>query len=86
MRHMAVLAAGMRPTAAQRHQRRRAEKAFQPIVVEAHAQAMADQARGHRIEHLLEGEPASRGDGDYRLNWASRQRVQEVGRGIPWRI
>src|SRR5258705_5261470 len=28
--HMAVLAAGMRPTAAQRHQRRRAEEAFEP--------------------------------------------------------
>ena len=55
--HMAMLAAGMRPAAAQRHQRRRAKKAFEPIVVQAHAQAMANQARGHRIEHLLEGEP-----------------------------
>jgi hypothetical protein len=25
---------------------------------------MADQARGHRIEHLPESEPAGRGDGD----------------------
>jgi hypothetical protein len=30
--HMAVLAAGMRPTAAQRYQRRRAEKAVEPII------------------------------------------------------
>ena len=42
-------------------------KAFEPIVVEAHAQAMADQAGGYRIEHLLEGEPAGRGNGDDRL-------------------
>ena len=52
---VAVLAVGVRAAAAQRHQRRRAEKAFEPVVVEAHAQAMADQARGHRIEHLLAG-------------------------------
>ena len=50
---MAVLAAGMRSTAAHRHQRCRAEKAFEPIVVEAHSQAMADQPRRHRIEHGL---------------------------------
>ena len=43
---VAVFAGGVRPPATQRHQRRRAEKAFQPIVVKAHAQAMADQARG----------------------------------------
>jgi hypothetical protein len=33
------------------------QAAVEPIIVKAHAQAMADQARGHRIEHLLEGEP-----------------------------
>ena len=41
---------------------------------------MADQARGHRIEHLLEGEPAGRGDGDDRLlvirRAVRRQRLQ----------
>src|SRR5438477_9233226 len=37
----AVLAGGMRPPAAQRHQRRRAEEAFEPVVVEAHAKAFA---------------------------------------------
>jgi hypothetical protein len=42
--HVAVLAVGMRPPAAQCHQRRRAEKAFEPIVVKAHAQTMANQA------------------------------------------
>jgi hypothetical protein len=30
--HMAVFAAGIRPTTAQRHQRRRAEKAVEPII------------------------------------------------------
>jgi hypothetical protein len=40
---MAVLAAGMRAAAAQNHQRRPAEKAFEPIVVKPHAQPMANQ-------------------------------------------
>jgi len=61
---VAVLAAGMRSTATQRHQRRGAKEAFKPIVVEAHAQPMADQARGHRVEHFPQGEPAGRGHGD----------------------
>src|SRR5215467_4405420 len=65
--YMTVFAAGMRSPAAQRDQRRRAEETFEPIVIQPHAKAMADQARGHRIEHLLEGEPAGRGDGDDRL-------------------
>jgi hypothetical protein len=64
---VAVFAGGVRPPATQRHQRRRAKKAFEPIIVKAHAQAMADQAGGYRIEHLLEGEPAGRGNGDDRL-------------------
>jgi hypothetical protein len=40
------------------HQRRRAKKAFEPIIVKAHAQAMNDEVGGHRIEQLLEREPA----------------------------
>ena len=70
----------MRPTPAQDHQQRRAEKAFEPIVIKAHTEAMADQARGHRIEHLLEDESAGRGDGDDRLlvirRPVRRQRLQ----------
>src|SRR5260370_33107694 len=77
---VAVLAGGMRPPAAQRHQRRRAEEAFEPVVIEPHAKSVADQARRHRIEHLLEDEPARRGDGDdCRLvirRPARRQRLQ----------
>jgi len=35
---VAVFAGGVRPPATQRHQRRRAEKAFEPIIVKAHPQ------------------------------------------------
>ena len=41
---VAMLSVGMRPPAAQRHQRRRAEEAFEPVVVEPHAKPVADQA------------------------------------------
>ena len=77
---VAALAAGMRAAAAQRHQRCRTEEAFEPIVIETHAQTVADQPRRHRIEHLLEAEAAGRGDGDDRLlvigRPARRQRFQ----------
>jgi hypothetical protein len=39
---MIALAAGLTPSAANRHDRRRAEEAFDLIVVEMHAQSMAD--------------------------------------------
>ena len=55
---MAMFAGGLRSPATQRHQRRRTEKAIEPIVVQAHVQTMADQARRSRIEHFLENEPA----------------------------
>ena len=61
---VAALAAGVRAAARQRHQRRRAEKAFEPIVVETHPQAMADQPGRHRVEHLLEAEAAAGRDRD----------------------
>ena len=64
---MAVFAAGTRPPSPQRHQRRAAGKAFEPIVIHTHPQPMADQPRRHRIEHLFEAEAAGRGDGDDRL-------------------
>ena len=43
---MTVLAAQVGPAARQGHERRGAEEAIEPVVVEAHAQPMADQARG----------------------------------------
>ena len=64
---MPVFAVRVRAAAAQRHQWRRTEKAFEPVVIEMHPQAMADQARGDRIEHFFQGEAAARGDGDERL-------------------
>src|SRR5689334_1976258 len=41
-----MLAVGVRVATAQRHQRRRTKKAFEPVVIKAHPQAMTDQARG----------------------------------------
>lgn len=77
---VAMLAAGVRATAPQRHQRRSAKEAFDPIVVKPHAQPVTDQARGHRVEHLAKDEPAGRGDGDDGLlvirRAARRQRLQ----------
>jgi hypothetical protein len=77
---MTVPAAGMWSAAAQRHQRRAAETAFEPVVVASHPQAMADQPRGHRIEDLSQDEAARRGDGHDRRfvigRTASRQRLQ----------
>jgi len=75
-----MLAVGVRVATAQRHQRRRTEKAFEPVVIKAHPQPMTDQARGHRIKHPLQDEAAGRGDGDDRLliigGPARRQRLQ----------
>ena len=48
---MTPLAAGLTPSAADRHDGRRAQEAFEAIIVEMHAQAMADQARGCGVEH-----------------------------------
>ena len=39
-----------------------ADEDVEPVVVEAHAQAMADQARGHGVEHLAQREAARGGD------------------------
>ena len=47
---------------------------------------MADQARGHRIEHLLEGEPAGRGDGDDRLFVIRRPTRRQCLQGRPFEI
>lgn len=41
---MTALALGHRPTAPQRHDRRDAKEAFEPVVEDAHTQAMADQS------------------------------------------
>ena len=59
-----ALALGDRPPAPQRHHRRRAEEAVEPVVVEVHAQAMADQPRRRRVEHAAQNEAAARRDRD----------------------
>ena len=64
---MGVLAARLGPPAPQGENRRRALEAFEPIVVEMHAQPLADQPRGDRIEHLAQGEGAGAGDVDVDL-------------------
>ena len=45
----------------------RAQKAVEPVVIEAQAQLMADQPRGHGVEHLAQGEGAGGGDVDMGL-------------------
>ena len=48
--HMAMLAAPLRRSATpQGQQLRRAEKAFEPVVIKADIEAVADQARGNAI-------------------------------------
>src|SRR6201995_5122337 len=84
--HMTVFAAGRRSPAAQRDQRRRAQETFEPIVIQPHAKAMADQARGHRIEHLLEGEPAGRTEGYGRLFVIRRPPRRQCLQGRPFEI
>jgi hypothetical protein len=54
---VAMFSAGMRSPAAQRCQRRRAEEAFEPVVVEPYAKSVADQARRHRINTFLRMNP-----------------------------
>jgi hypothetical protein len=80
MDDVAVLAVGVRTAAAQRHQRRRAEEAFEPVIVEP--QAMTDQARWHRVEHPLEDEAARRGDADDGLLVIRRPACRLQGRAL----
>jgi len=47
-----------RPTAPQGEERRRTEETFESIVVEANAQMMALEARGHGVKHLAQHKAA----------------------------
>ena len=59
--HMAMLAGPLRRSATpQGQQLRRAEKAFEPVIIEADIEAVADQARGNAIEHAPQNEAATR--------------------------
>jgi hypothetical protein len=61
---MTVLAVGARPAARQRHLVRAAEMDVEPVVMQPDAQAVADQARGHAVEHLAQDKAARGGHGD----------------------
>ena len=84
--HVAAPTVAMGATAGQALQRRGAEKQIQPIIVEVYAQGVADQLRGHRVEHLAQGEAAVRGDADALqfevLGALRRQRLQRGAFGV----
>ena len=44
----------------QRHQVGATEKEVEPIIVETDPQAVADETRGHRVEHAAQNEAARR--------------------------
>src|SRR6476620_6773028 len=50
------------PATSQRQDRRRAEEALEPVVVEADTKVVADELRGDGIEHLAQDEAAAGGD------------------------
>ena len=55
---LVVLAGWRGPPARQRHEMRAADEDVQPIVEEAHPEAVTDQARRHGVEHLAQREAA----------------------------
>ncbi len=75
-----TLFALVRPCARQRDDERAAEQAFQTIVVETHAQAVADQPGRNGVEDSAQHEAAAAGDGDQNLvvirGAPRRQRLQ----------
>src|SRR5271163_227547 len=64
---MAMSAARLGAAAPQGENRRRALKAFEPIIVQMHPQPLADQSRGNRVEHFAQDEGAGAGDVDMDL-------------------
>ena len=55
---MTVLAVGIGPAAVERHQQRAAHEQLEAIIEEPDAEAVTDQPRRHRVEHLAQGEAA----------------------------
>ena len=59
---MAMLAVRSGAAAPQGDEMRRALKAFEPVVMQANPQAVADEPGGNGVEHLAQRERAGRGD------------------------
>src|SRR6478735_7847515 len=62
--HLVVLAGSMRAPPREGHEWGAADEQVQPVVEQAHPEPMADQARGHGVEHLAQREAARGGDAD----------------------
>ncbi len=62
---------------------RTADEDVEAVIVEAHAQAVADQARGHGVEHLAQAEPAGRGDAHADLLVVARAPLGQSSQGGP---
>jgi hypothetical protein len=70
--------------AQQRHEMRATEEDLEPIVVETHAQPVADQARGHGVEYPSQHEAARRHHGhDSLLAVVGPPRRQRPQHGTP---
>ena len=83
---MGAAAVAVAAAARQGHQMRAAEEDLEPVVVEAHPQPVADEARGHGVEDPAEHEAAGGGDRDHGLlavlGAPVRQRPQHGALGV----
>src|SRR5467141_2794440 len=61
---VAALALRYRPSTPERHHRSCTAKALEPVIVEMHAQAMANEPRWSCVEDAAQDEAAARRDGD----------------------
>jgi hypothetical protein len=80
--HVAVPAVGLPAPASQRELVGAAEENLEPVIEQPDPQAVADQARGHAVEHLAQHEATGGGHGDDRLlvvGGAARRQVPEGG-------
>ena len=76
--HVSALVVRDGAAAPQGRHRRHAEEAFEPVVEDAHAQAMPDQSRGHGVEHAPQDEAARRVTG---ITFSSKSVVRALGSG-----
>src|SRR3979411_2350892 len=81
-----ALALRDRPTTPKRHHRCCAEEALDPVIVDVHAQAMADQPRWRGVEDATQDEAAARGDGDNLLLVIGRPPPGERGERRPLQL